>query len=115
VALASLLVKIFVYQTPGGEYAAGLDEIACSMRGRIVEKWTIDTSADAGFVARHGSAFGTVSERVTRLAEFVEQLLLEHPQVEAPLELKQAASQLKFWARLKLAWLILLGTERSSR
>ncbi len=58
-----------MYQIDEQTYGAGFVESVCRRRGRIVERWPIDTEEQIDFVKRHGSAFKGVYHRVRDLAE----------------------------------------------
>ena len=63
------ILNIYVYQIDDHTYGAGLVESVCKRRGRIVERWPIDTDEQIGFVKRHSSAFLGVYDRVKELAD----------------------------------------------
>jgi len=67
--MGSVFVNIYIYQIDDQTYGAGLVESVCNRRGRIVERWPIDTEKQIAFVQRHGSAYNGVYHRVKRLAE----------------------------------------------
>lgn len=58
-----------MYRIDDLTYGAGLLESVCKRRGRIVERWPIDTEQQIAFVKKHGSAFNGVYYRVKELAE----------------------------------------------
>lgn len=103
---------IYVYQLPDRTYGAGLDELACALRGRIVERWPVNTPQEAKFVSSHGSAFAGVSDKVVRLANLTYELLMEHPELKRTRDIKQTASRLGFWKRVQLALYIIFRIER---
>ena len=69
IGYGSCTINIYVYQIDDQTYGAGLIESVCKRRGRIVERWPIDTEEQITFVKRHGSAFNGVYGRVKELAE----------------------------------------------
>lgn len=77
----SAKIHIYVYQIDDQTYGAGLLEIVCKRRGKIVERWPIDDEKQIAFVKRHGSAFNGVGNRVKELAEkaiFLQEDVLEY-------------------------------------
>lgn len=68
-------MNIYVYQLGDDAYGAGFIESVCAKRGKIVERWPINTQHQIEFVKRHGSSFNGVYDRVKELAEKAENRL----------------------------------------
>lgn len=105
-------MNIFVFRTPSGVHSAGIDELACSVRGRIVETWPVNTAEEARFLVTHGTAFAGATTKVVQLAELALGLLTEHPELTKKRDIKAVAASLGFWKRAKLAFYIIFKIQR---
>lgn len=98
-----------MYQIDDQTYGAGMLESVCKRRGKIVERWPIDTAEQIEFVKRHGSSFNGVYDRVKELAEraiYLEQGIEFDEEREAfMIEL----CELPFKKRLKRGIQVILG------
>ncbi len=65
-------LNIYVYQIDPSSYGAGFIEAVCARRGRIVERWPVDTEQQIRFVQRHGTAFHGAYDQVSKLADRAE-------------------------------------------
>jgi hypothetical protein len=72
-------VILYVYRISDHEYGAGFGEKACKALGTIVEEWPINSADDARFVARHGTAYWKASDKVSRIAELIRELITLDP------------------------------------
>ena len=81
-ALADLegtFMMLYVYRVNEREYGAGFGEKGCKERGTIVEEWPINNADDAKLVAKHGTAYWKASDRVSKIADLVHDLLTADP------------------------------------
>jgi len=104
-----------VYQIDDLTYGAGLLEKVCMRRGKIVERWPIDTENQIAFVKRHGSAFNGVSRRVKELAEkaiYINEGVLEFDEEREALLIE--LSELPFKARIKAGIRVIFGQHQES-
>ena len=96
-------MKLYVYRISDREYGAGLGERGCKALGTIVEEWPINTPEDAKFVSRHGTAYWKASDKVSKLADLVSQIMTMDPTfVETTVEkirVVQVAAPRKSWFR----------------
>lgn len=61
-----------MYQIDPSSYGAGFIEAVCRRRGRIVERWPVDTKSQIRFVQSHGTAFHGAYDQVSKLADRAE-------------------------------------------
>lgn len=70
-------VRIYVYQIDDSSYGAGFIEAVCARRGRIVERWSVDTEQQIRFLKRHGTGFHGAYDQVLKLAHRAERCMDE--------------------------------------
>jgi hypothetical protein len=72
-------VNLYVYRISDSEYGAGLGRAGCEKLGVIVESWPVSTPAQAKFLASHGTSYHGASEKVSRLANLLVDLMTADP------------------------------------
>lgn len=104
-------MNIYVYKIDDQTYGAGMIEAVCQRRGKIVERWPVNTKSQIDFSKYHGSAFLGVHMRVKRLAEKAE-FYLNNPVPEFDEELEALLVELceqPFRKRLRAGIRLILG------
>lgn len=87
-------MMIYVYKINDRLYGAGLGLEKCQQRGKIVEKWPVNTPDEAKFASRHGTSYYGAAEKVSKLADLMHRLLTEDPTFEPPQEVKTVVIEL---------------------
>lgn len=77
-------VKLYVYRINDREYGAGLGLEGCERQGSIVEEWPLNTRDEAKFLATHGTSYYGATDKVSRIADLVYELMTEDSTFQPP-------------------------------
>jgi hypothetical protein len=81
-------VKLYVYRINDHEYGAGIGKAKCEQLGTIVEEWPLNSRVEASFLASHGTSYHGASEKVSRIADAVHDLMVIDPTFSIEPEIK---------------------------